>query len=83
MSKFDASRLHVGDSQCFVCEKPIAGDDWYAQVKHGDWTVRLCCPPCAKAFYAKKLPLLRQLAVLGALASPRWPLHHAPTLDPA
>jgi len=38
MSYSDANGLHTGNIQCFVCEKPIAGDHWFAQVKYaGTW----------------------------------------------
>ena len=60
-------------NQCFVCETPIAEDHWFAQVKHGDWTVRLCCTQCAQEFFAQRLPFLRRLGFLAALGSLAWP----------
>jgi hypothetical protein len=60
-------------AQCVTCEKAIAGDDWFARVKHGEWTVMLCSERCAKAFYAQRLPGLRRLALLAAHPLLRWP----------
>lgn len=83
MSKFDGGGFNAGTSQCFVCEKIILADNWYAQVKRGEWTVRLCCPQCANAFYAKRLPSLRQLALMAGLASRQWPSPEVAILEPA
>jgi hypothetical protein len=68
-----AKGFHVGISQCFVCEKSIFGDHWFAQVKHGNWTIRLCCLQCSKLFYTQRLPGLRRVAFLAALRSLAWP----------
>jgi len=68
-----AKGLQTGIAQCFVCEKPIAGDHWFAQVKHGNWTVRLCCSQCSKLFFTQRLPGLRRVAFLAALRSLAWP----------
>ncbi len=70
MSHSDFTAAHV---QCVVCENIIIGDDWFARVKHGEWTVTLCSEPCAKAFYAQRLPGLRRLALLAAHPSLKWP----------
>ena len=67
----DPGALNAAGGQCFVCEKAIAGDHWHAQAKHGDWTVRLCCPQCAEAFYAQRLPRLRCAVILAAMQSLR------------
>ena len=73
MSDHDADAFNALESQCFVCEKPTPSDQWFAQAKHGDLTVHLCCPQCAKAFYAQRLPSLRRMAFLAALQSLQWP----------
>ena len=49
-----------GSVHCFVCERAIIGDDWFARVKPEDWTIVLCSQACAKAFYAQRLPSLRR-----------------------
>jgi hypothetical protein len=69
----DAGDFNAAQSQCFVCEKPMPGDQWFAQVKQGDWTIRLCCPRCARAFYSQRLPGLRRIGFLAALESLQWP----------
>ena len=56
-----------------MCEKSIVSDDWFAQVKHGDCSIRLCCLQCSKLFYAQKVPVLRRVALLVALRSLAWP----------
>ena len=73
MSYFDADVLKAAHAQCVVCEKIITDDDWFARVKHGEWTVMLCSERCAKAFYAQRLPGLRRLALLAAHPSLKWP----------
>lgn len=73
MSYFDAHAFNAAHAQCVVCEKIITDDDWFARVKHGEWTVMLCSERCAKAFYAQRLPGLRRLALLTAHPSLKWP----------
>jgi len=68
----DAGALSAAGGQCFVCEKTIPGGNCYAQVKHGDWTVQLCRPECAQAFYARRLPSLRSIMILAAAHSVQW-----------
>ena len=68
-----AKDLRPRMSQCFVCEKPIVGDHWVAQVKLESWTIRLCCLECSKLFYAQRLGGLRRVAFLAALRSLAWP----------
>ena len=82
LNRRDADEIN-SRSQCFVCEKSMPGDGWYAQVKHGEWTVRLCCPQCAKAFYAQRLPGLRRMAFMAALQSLQWPRQQAAVLTQA
>ena len=73
MGHFHVSGHDAGCVQCLVCEKTITDDKWFAQVKHGDWTVLLCSERCAKAFYARRLPGLRQFVVLAAHPLLKWP----------
>lgn len=73
MNYTDVCGFGANASQCFVCERPTPGDCWFAQVKHGDLTIQLCCPRCAKAFYAQRLPGLRRIQFLAALQSLQWP----------
>ena len=68
-----AKAVQAAPNRCFVCETLIAGGHWFAQVKHGDWTVRLCCPRCMRNFFAQRLPLLRRVGFLAALGSLAWP----------
>jgi len=58
MSHSGPKGLQTGITQCFVCERSIVGDHWFAQVKHGNCTIRLCCLQCSKRFYTQKLPAL-------------------------
>ncbi|ODU23932.1 MAG: hypothetical protein ABS95_02750 [Verrucomicrobia bacterium SCN 57-15] len=73
MSHCDSHGLNTAHAQCVVCEKIIIDDDWFARVKHGEWTVMLCSERCAKSFYAQRLPGLRRLALLAAHPSLKWP----------
>jgi len=68
-----AGGFNAGNGQCFVCEKAIAGERWFARVKHGECTVVLCTEKCAKAFYRQRLPGLRKFQILEAMQSLRWP----------
>jgi len=70
---YGAEVVQAANSRCFVCEKPIAGGHWFAQVKHGDWTIRLCCTQCAQDFFAQRLPVLRRAGFQAALGSFAWP----------
>ena len=62
-----AKAAQAGNNRCFVCETPIADGHWFAQVKHGDWTIRLCCAQCAQHFFAQRLPVLSRVGVQAAL----------------
>ena len=73
MSHSGPKGLQTGITQCFVCERSIVGDHWFAQVKHGNWTIWLCCLQCSKLFYTQRLPGLRRVAFLAALRSLAWP----------
>lgn len=73
MSHYDAGGFAGGNGQCFVCEKAITGEHWFARVKHGECTVVLCTEKCAKAFYRQRLPGLRKFQILEALPSLQWP----------
>ena len=70
---YGAKALRAANNRCFVCEKPIAGGHWFAQVKHGAWTIRLCCTQCAQRFFAQRLPFLRRVGFQAALGSLAWP----------
>jgi hypothetical protein len=69
----DAKAVQTANTRCFVFETFIAGGHWFAQVKHGDWTIRLCCRQCAQDFFAQRLPVLRRLEFQAALGSLAWP----------
>jgi len=73
MSHIGPKGLQTGINRCFVCEKSIVGNHWFALVKHGNCTIRLCCLQCSKLFYTQKLPALRRVALLAALRSLAWP----------
>ena len=68
-----AKAVEAGNNRCFVCETSIADGHWFAQVKHGDWSIRLCCRQCAKHFFAQRLPVLRRFGFQAALGSLAWP----------
>jgi ribosomal protein L24E len=68
-----AKAAQAGNNRCFVCETPIAYGHGFAQVNHGDWTIRLCCRQCAQDFFAQRLPVLRRLEFQAALGSLAWP----------
>jgi len=70
---YGAEAVQAANNRCFVCETPIAGGHWFAQVKHGDWTIRLCCAQCAQLFFAQRLPVLRRAGFQAALVSLAWP----------
>jgi len=55
---YDAKAVQAAQNRCFVCEKLIAGGNWFAQAIHGDWTIRLCCAQCPQHFFAQRLPVL-------------------------
>ena len=73
MSHYDAGGFADGTGQCFVCEKAITGEHWFARVKHGECTVALCSEKCAAAFYKQRLPGLRRFQILEAMRSLQWP----------
>ena len=73
MSHYAAGDFPGGNSQCFVCEKTIAGEQWFARVKHGECTVVLCTEKCARAFYCQRLPGLKRFHILAAIRSLEWP----------
>ena len=64
MSNFDASNLNCDYVQCAVCEKAITGGKWFARIKHGEWTVALCCPLCAETFERSPHPYIRRIETL-------------------
>jgi hypothetical protein len=33
---YGAKTVQAANNRCFVCETPIAGGHWFAQVEHGD-----------------------------------------------
>ncbi len=69
----ETTAVKPGNVHCFVCERAIIGDNWFARVKPEEWTIVLCSRACAKAFYTQQLPSLRRLALLSTLQPPRWP----------
>ena len=73
MSHSGPKGLQTGIGQCFVCERSIVGDHWFAQVKLGNCTIRFCCLLCSKLFYTQRLPGLRRVAFLAARRSLAWP----------
>lgn len=73
MTHFDIHNPTVECARCVVCEKDVSGNHWFAQVKHHDWTIRLCSQRCANAFYAQRLPGLRRLMLLAAHPLRKWP----------
>ena len=81
MSNRDAGCFKPKEGQCFVCERPRAGGQWFRQAKHGDLIVHLCCRQCAKAFYARRVPSLRRLVFLAAQRSRQRPRRQAPVLS--
>ena len=68
-----AEVVQAANNRCFACEKPIAGGHWFARVKHGDWTIRLCSAQCAQDFFAQRVPVLRRLGFQASLGSLSWP----------
>lgn len=81
MNRFDTRGLSAAEGQCFVCETLIVGDNWFAQLKHEGWTIRLCCPRCAKSFYKQRVPSLRRIQLLAALPSFQWPRQQSALLS--
>lgn len=73
MSHYIAGDFAVGSCHCFVCEKTIAGEHWFARVKHGECTVVLCTRKCANAFYRQRLSIFKKIHILDALRSLQWP----------
>jgi hypothetical protein len=69
---YGANAVHAHE-QCFVCETPVSGGHWFAQIKHGDWIIHLCCAQCAQHFFAQRLPVLRRVGFQAALGSLAWP----------
>jgi hypothetical protein len=70
---YGAEAVQAASNRCFVCETPIEGGYWFAQVKHGDSTIRLCCAKCAQHFYAPRLHVLCRVGLQAALGSLAWP----------
>ncbi len=73
MTHFDASDPRLENACCVVCEKNLAGDNWFALLKHGEWTVLLCSERCMNAFHAQQLTALRRLVLLTFHPSLKWP----------
>jgi len=64
MNQYDASSPDTAFVKCTVCEKLITGGNWFARIKHGAWTVALCCPLCTEVFEAKPAAYIRRIEML-------------------
>jgi hypothetical protein len=64
MNHYDASSPDTACVQCAVCEKMITGGNWFARIRHGVWTVALCCPLCTEVFEAKPAAYVRRIETL-------------------
>jgi len=69
---YGVEAVQAANNRCFMCEQPVAGDHWFAQVKHGHSTIRLCCAPCAQHFFGHRLPVLCRAGVRAVLGSLAW-----------
>jgi len=78
MTHFDIHSPEAEHAQCAVCEKSVANNEWFARIEREGQTLMLCSEPCADRFYARKLPLLRQINLLAMLESSPHPGRQRP-----
>lgn len=64
MSNYNPNKAEAQSVQCAVCDRPIAGGNWFARIERGERSVAVCCASCEQAFEAEPDRYLRRIHTL-------------------
>jgi hypothetical protein len=63
-SVYDARDGGAALVRCAVCDRPIAGGNWFRRLSEGDRTVALCSAACTNTFEADPQLYIRRIQTL-------------------